>query len=67
MEQSVLSAILGQGGLAILAAVLWLQSRDRDKREDERNVRNEQAHKDRTAADIEVAKALTLLAERIER
>ncbi len=52
--------------------VLWLQNReatkretDRQSREDDRNHRNEQISRDRIAADIEMAKSMTLLAERI--
>ncbi len=74
MIEQVGAALLANGPIGILCIVLWLQNReavkreaDRQVREDERNVRNEQIARDRIAGDIELAKSMTLLAERISR
>ncbi len=72
MIEQVGTALLNNGPIGILCVVLWLQNREavkreaeRQKREDERDHRNEQAMRDRTAADIEMAKSMLLIAERM--
>lgn len=74
MIEQVGAALLANGPIGILCVVLWLQNRDASKREaerqhreDDRNHRNEQITRDRITADIEMAKSMTLLAERISR
>lgn len=72
MIEQVGSALLNNGPIGILCVVLWLQNREatkredsRQTREDERNQRNELISRERIAADLEMAKSMTLLAERI--
>ena len=67
-------ALLNFGPIGVLCAALWVQNREaarreeeRLKREEERNLRNEQISRDRISADIEMAKAMALLADRIGR
>lgn len=74
MIEQVGTALLNNGPIGILCVVLWLQNRDavkreaeRQKREDDRDHRNEQVTRDRISADIEMAKSMTLLADRISR
>ena len=70
--EQVGSALLSNGPIGVLCVVLWLQNREAIKREDarlhredDRNHRNEEISRARIAADIEMAKAMTVLAERI--
>lgn len=72
MIEQVGTSLLANGPIGVLCVVLWLQNREAMKREDarltredDRNHRNEEINRARISADIEMAKAMTVLAERI--
>ena len=73
MIEQVGSALLANGPIGVLCVVLWMQNReamkreaDRQAREDDRNHRNEQISRERITADLEMAKGLTIHAEKFD-
>lgn len=69
MIEQIGTALLNNGPIGILCVVLWLQTREaakregeRIKREEDRLLRTEADTRNRTLADLEVAKGFTILA-----